>query len=121
MADERPMPSAEDADKGKVMAFLGYLCCFLIPLLAAKDNRFCLYHVEQQIVLFGFWIVAYVIALIFGVLAMTTHIVPLAFVGYVGYLVGLVLWVMGVINSLTGKAAPLPLIGQFGAKLNLMK
>jgi len=115
------MPTAEDAEKGKIMAFLGYLCCFLIPLLGAKDNRFAQFHVEQQLVLLGVYIIAYVIAFVCAMLAVSTGVLALAFVGYVGYIFGLILWVMGIINSLTGKAAPLPVVGQFGEKLNIMK
>lgn len=103
----RPMPTAEDIEKGKVMAILGYLCCFLIPLLAAKDNRFCQYHLEQQILLF-------IVFLVGGVLS-------IVLVGYLIQLFGFVLWVIGIINAAQGKVAALPVIGQYGEKFNLVK
>jgi uncharacterized membrane protein len=103
----RPMPTAEDAEKGKVMAILGYLCCFLIPLLAAKDNRFCMFHAEQALVLFLLWVIGGVLSLVL--------------VGYIIELFALVLMIIGIINAAQGKSVPLPVVGQFGEKFNLMK
>lgn len=117
----RPVPTQEEIEKGKIMAFLGYLCCFLIPLLAARDNKFAMFHCEQAIVLIGVFLVSWIINVVFVVLAGATGMLPLLFVGYIGYLFYFVLWIIGIINSLTGKVTPLPIVGQFGAKLNLVK
>ncbi len=121
MADSRTMPTAEDAEKGKIMAILGYLCCFLIPLLGAKDNRFCMYHVEQAIVILGVYIIGWVVSMVCVVLAVSTKILMLAYGGYVIYIFGFILMILGIVNAATGKCAPVPLIGEFGAKLNIMK
>ncbi len=104
----RPVPTAEDIEKGKMMAIIAYLaCCFLIPLLAARENKFAMYHLEQALVIF-------VLEIIGGVLA-------IAFIGYLIILFGWVLMVIGIINAAQGKCVPLPVIGKFGEKFNLMK
>ncbi len=103
----RPLPTQEEIEKGKVMAILGYLCCFLIPLLAAKDNKFAMYHCEQAIAIFLLQIVGSVLAIVL--------------VGYLIILFGYVLIIMGIIYAIQGKITPLPLIGKLGEKFNLVK
>lgn len=103
----RPMPTPEEAEKGKVMVILGYLCCFLIPLLGAKDNRFAMYHTEQMLVLFILYIIGGVLSLVL--------------VGYLIQLFAFVLMIIGIINAAQGKCVPLPVVGKYGEKFNLMK
>jgi uncharacterized membrane protein len=103
----RPVPTPEEIEKGKVMAILGYLICFILPLLAARDNKYAMYHQEQIFVI----IILYVIGAITSVI----------FIGFAVYLFAFVLWIMGLINAITGKYAPLPLVGKLGEKFNLVK
>lgn len=103
----RPIPTQEEIDKGKVWAILGYLICFILPILAARDNKFAMYHQEQIFVL----MITYIIA------AITSFIL----IGFVIYLVAFVLWIIGLINAISGKYTPLPLVGKFGEKFNLVK
>lgn len=103
----RPVPTQEEIDKGKLMAILGYLCCFLIPLLAAKDNKYAMYHCEQALAIFLLQIVGSILAIVL--------------VGYLLILFGYVLMIIGIINAATGKYGPLPLIGSIGTKFNLVK
>lgn len=93
----------DDIEKNKVMALLAYII-FLIPLLAAKDSRFAMYHANQGLVLFLFAVAVNVIG----------GIVP--FVGWLlilplGNLFVFVLAILGIINAAKGEAKPLPLIG----------
>jgi len=100
----------EEIESGKTMAFVAYLI-FFIPLLMddAKKNKFVMYHTEQSIVL-----------LIVNVIMNIIGIVTCGF-GYILYIAVIVFYVMGIINALGGKVVPLPLIGQYGEKFNLVK
>lgn len=103
----RPVPTAEEIEKGKLLVILGYLCCFLIPLLGAKDNKFAMYHCEQMIVIILLYVIGGVLSLIL--------------IGYLVQLFAFVLTIIGIINAATGKYGPLPLVGSFGEKFNLVK
>lgn len=100
----------EEIESGKTMAFVAYLI-FFIPLLMddAKKNKFVMYHTEQSIVL-----------LIVNVIMNIIGIVTCGF-GYILYIAVIVFYIMGIVNALGGKVVPLPLIGQYGEKFNLVK
>lgn len=92
----------EDMEKNKVFAILAYII-FFIPLLAAKESRFAMYHANQGLVLF------------LGVLAINVigWIIPV--IGFVltplGNLCGFVLAIIGIVNAANGRKKPLPFIG----------
>ncbi len=102
-------------DTSKLWAFLAYLLGiigFVLVLILKKKDAFAMYHAKQSLVLF-------IGSAVLMVAAQFVSFIPL-----VGWLavsalqIGLlILWVMGIINALTGKTAPLPLIGGFGEKL----
>ena len=106
------------------MAFVAYLI-FFIPLLMEeyKKNKFVMYHTEQAILVVilniaGFLLITFfyiVFSLIVGVLGI------LSSVFFLINIFAFILWIIGIINALGGKVAPLPLIGQFGEKFNLVK
>lgn len=109
-----PMPSATvttdpmmsdtaDAEQNKVMAILAYIL-FFIPMLAAKDSRFAMYHANQGLVLFLFTLIANVVGGIIPVIGWFV-ILPLAGIA------SLVFAIMGIINAANGLMKPLPLIG----------
>lgn len=111
MAEDKPTPPS-GGGKNIGMAVLCYFgILVLIPLLTeAKNDPFVKFHIKQGLVL----LIAYVIG---GAVTM----IPL-----LGWVVGgiidvilLVLFIMGIINSASGKEVPLPIIGQLGAKINI--
>ena len=94
-----------DAEQNKIMAVLAYIL-FLIPLLAARESRFAMFHANQGLVLFLFGVAVNIVG----------SVVP--FIGWllilpIGNLMWLVLAIMGIINAAGGKMKPLPLIGGF--------
>lgn len=100
----------EVSGESKLFAFLAYLLNivgFIIVLLVKKDDKFAMYHAKQSLVLFVAWVVICVVGLV------------IPFILPIGGLLLLILWVIGVINALTGKEKPLPLIGKYGEKLKL--
>jgi uncharacterized membrane protein len=112
-----------DINDGKTMAILAYIF-FIIPLLAARDKKFAMYHTEQALILWiafiiiyiAVWIVLFIVGQISSSLACVISI--LTFIPWVAYLV---LWIMGLLNAIGGKVKELPVVGKYGAKLNLVK
>jgi uncharacterized membrane protein len=100
----------EEIESGKTMAFVAYLV-FFIPLLMDeyKKNKFVMYHTEQSIVLL-------IVNLLVNVIGIVT-----CGIGYILFIAVIVYYIIGIINAFGGKVAPLPLIGQFGEKFNLVK
>jgi uncharacterized membrane protein len=100
----------EDAANGKTMAMLAYLV-FFIPLLMddMKKNNFVMYHTEQAIVLLIFNIVA-------GIVGTIT-----CGIGLILYIPWIIFLIMGIMNANKGECKPLPGIGSFGEKFNLVK
>ncbi|MGV8906326.1 MAG: hypothetical protein ACOH15_06990 [Acetobacterium sp.] len=97
----------KEAEEGKVFAIFAYII-FLVPLLAARENKFVQFHANQGLVLFlagvAFWILNVIISALFGFFL--AYIVTLA-----GNLTILCLIIMGIINVISLEAKPLPFIG----------
>lgn len=100
----------EEIQSGKTMAIISYLI-FFIPLLMddMKKNKFVMFHTEQSILLLILNIAA-------GIIGTIT-----CGIGLVLYIPWLILLIMGIMNAANGEVKPLPLIGQFGEKFNLVK
>ncbi|HOV22004.1 MAG TPA: hypothetical protein P5150_06685 [Candidatus Ratteibacteria bacterium] len=98
-------------DEGKGLAWLSYLgLLLLIPLLVNKDNEYSKFHVKQGLVL-----------LICGIITRILWIIPV--IGWVvGMVVGiflLVLMIIGIVNALSEKTEPLPVIGKYAEKIKI--
>lgn len=100
----------EEIESGKTMAIVAYLI-FFVPLLMddMKRNKFVMFHTEQAIVLF----ILNILAAVLGTITCG--------IGLILYIPWLIFLIMGIINAAGGKVTPLPLIGQFGEKFNLVK
>jgi len=111
MMEETSLYTQEDIQDNKVIAALSYFgLLVLVPLLAKKDSPYCQFHAKQGLVLLIAWVIIGIIA-----------VIPILgwIVGFLGSIFLLVLFVIGLINALGGKAKELPVIGQFGAKFNI--
>lgn len=96
--------TAEDVQKNKVIAALAYIIFFL-PLIAAPDSRFGKFHANQGLLLL---ILSVVGNIILGIIPFfDLLLVPLFSIFC------FVLFIMGLVNTLNGKARELPLIGQY--------
>lgn len=96
-------PDPADVEKNKIMGVLAYII-FFIPLIAAKESKFAMYHANQGLVLF----------LAGLAVAIVGSIIP--FIGWflilpLGYLAIAVFAILGIINASKGIVKPLPLIG----------
>ena len=108
---------------GKLMAILAYII-FLIPLLAARDKKFAMYHTEQALVLLIAWVIIYIAFTILSIILSKISSALSCGFGIIGILIWVgyvVLWIMGLINAAQGKLKELPIIGAYGEKLNLVK
>ncbi|MDL4839516.1 hypothetical protein [Aquibacillus rhizosphaerae] len=100
---------AKDAEENKGMGILAYII-FFVPILAAKESKFAMYHANQGLSLFLLFVGVNIVATIIPIIGWFI-IFP------VGYILACVLLVMGIINAANGKKKPLPMIG----KWNLIK
>ncbi|HEX3012357.1 MAG TPA: hypothetical protein VHQ70_10070 [Syntrophomonadaceae bacterium] len=95
----------EDAEKNMVMGILAYIL-FFIPLLAARNSKFAMYHANQGLLLF---LTALLVNIAGGIIPILGWflILPL------GNLLVLILAVIGIINAAQKQEKPLPLIGKY--------
>lgn len=100
--DQPGTASQEDVQSNKWIAAAAYILFFL-PLLAAKESRFAMYHGNQGLVLLLTSIAANVVLSLIPLLSLL--LVPLA------NLALLVLAIIGIMNAINGTMKPLPLIG----------
>ncbi len=103
--------------ESKVWAFLAYLLSiigFVIVLLAKRKDSFAMYHAKQSLVLF---IAAIIVAIIGSIFNFIPILGPL--ISVVLRILIIVLWIIGMVNSIQGKEKVLPLIGSYGQKINL--
>jgi uncharacterized membrane protein len=93
-----------DIQNNKVMALLAYII-FFIPMLAAKDSKFAMYHANQGLTLF---LVAVIANVVLGIIPFIGWILlPFANLGI------LALVILGIVASSQGQAKPLPFIGSY--------
>jgi uncharacterized membrane protein len=111
-----PQISQQEIDSGKTMAILSYIPIAFVGLIVAivtvsqKNNSYALYHAKQALALYICWVV---VALCCAPLFLICIGFPLLIAANVA---GLVLCVLGLINSSGGQMKPLPVVGQFADK-----
>lgn len=100
-------------DETKLFAFLGVFLTiigFIIVYATRKQDKYAMYYAKQGLVLFIAYIIAWAIVIV-PVIGWLLS-VPL-------YIFLLILWIIGIIYSLSGEQKPIPLIGEFADKINL--
>ncbi|MFH1501338.1 MAG: DUF4870 domain-containing protein [archaeon] len=109
--------TTKSGDDSKLFAWLATFLSiigFVIALLAKKDNAYVMYYAKQSLVIF-------ILAIIVGIV--NSIIVWIPFLGWfimvLLNLVVLVLWVISWVYALSGEMKEVPVIGQYGNKINL--
>jgi uncharacterized membrane protein len=98
------MYDSTDIQTNKGMAIVAYIV-FFIPLLAAKESKFAMYHANQGLTLF---LAAVIVNVVLGIIPIIGLILlPLA------NLAVCILAILGIVNAAQGKVKPLPLIGSY--------
>ncbi len=98
-------------DEGKGIAWISYLgLLVIIPILLQKDNPYTKFHIIKQ----GLAL------LIFAIVWNVVWIIPFIgfVVGWVGFIAIIVFTIMGIVNALSGKEKPLPLLEKIADKIN---
>lgn len=110
MAEEIKPTGSKGKNVGMaVICYLGILV--LIPLLTdAKNDSFVKFHIKQGLVL----LILEVIVSIFWVIPVLGWIL-----GAIGSAILLVLTIMGIVNSASGKEEKLPLVGQYAENFKI--
>ena len=101
-------------DDSKVFAFLAVFLSilgFIIALLAKKNDKYVMYYAKQSLVLFIAWIAVWILGMI-------------PFIGWfiilpIGGLIIFILWIIGLVYSVSGEEKPVPLIGKYADKFNI--
>jgi len=107
----------KDIENGKVCAILSYLLIGIIWYFVddnMKKNAFAKFHAKQGIGLFIAWVAVVIVTFIFAFIPIIGWIV--------NFLLGIglfVLWLIGIINSATGKTNALPIIGGVAESLKI--
>ncbi|AET66128.1 putative membrane protein [Desulfosporosinus orientis DSM 765] len=94
-----------DVENNKVMAVLAYIL-FFIPLLAARESRFAMFHANQGLILF-------LAALIVNVVGTIIPIIGWLIIIPIGNLAVLIGAILGIIKAAGGKMERLPLFGKY--------
>ncbi len=91
-----------------ILSYLGILV--LIPLLLEKSDDFVRFHAKQGLAL----LLAEVITIMIMWIPILGQIIS-----FLAGILWLVLCIMGIINVLSGKREPLPIIGKFADKFKI--
>ncbi len=91
-----------------VLCYVGILV--LIPLLVEKEDEFVRFHVRQGLVLF----ICEVATMLIGWFPIIGWLIS-----FIGFFIWIILSLIGIINVLTGKTKPLPLIGGYAQKFKI--
>ncbi|MGG1517318.1 hypothetical protein ABE504_18040 [Paenibacillus oryzisoli] len=98
------MYDSTDIESNKGMAILAYIL-FFIPLIAAKDSKFAMYHANQGLTLF---LCVVIVNVVLGIIPFIGWILlPLV------NLALLVLAILGIVAAAQGQVKPLPIIGAY--------
>ncbi|GAG81120.1 unnamed protein product [marine sediment metagenome] len=81
---------------------------FLVPLLAKKDSPFAQYHAKQGLVLFIAEIILYAVGFVLTFITFGFGF----FITWIIWLLVIILVILGIVNAVSGKTTPLPVIGK---------
>ena len=104
-------------DDRKLLAFLGVFLMvigFIIALAAKKNDKYVMYYGKQGLVLF----IACVIIMAAGTILWSIPVLG-GLIMSLSYIGVIVLWVVGLINSLSGEMKPVPVMGHFANKIKI--
>jgi uncharacterized membrane protein len=104
-APQTTTSTSADPKHNTLMSVIAYIIFFVPLLTEAKNDPFVKFHVKQGLVLF----LAFVASAIFMRLPIIGWVLmfPLNIFLFV-------LWIIGILNALSGKQKHLPVIGEFG-------
>lgn len=105
--ETQPQAQTHKPEQHVFIAALAYVLFFIPFLTEFHNDQFVKFHVKQGLVLF--------IACLASAIIIRMPVIGWILMGPLNLFL-FVLWIMGVINALTGKQKHLPLIGVYGDK-----
>ncbi len=109
--NSEPVSSGSKKDENVLIAVITYFIFFVPWLTGDVKDPFVKFHMKQSIILV-------ITSIIVWVLGTVIPFVGWFIIAPIGGLIVFVLWLIGIINAIQKKQAPVPLIGHFGEKLN---
>ncbi|HIG95036.1 MAG: hypothetical protein UT71_C0031G0001 [Parcubacteria group bacterium GW2011_GWF2_40_10] len=100
----------------KLFAFLAVLLSvigFLLALGLRRDNKYIMFYAKQSLILFITGVFVEAITSLLGKTIIGLLAIPTLWIGYI------ILWIIGLINSLSGKMYETPIVGKYAEKINL--
>ena len=99
----------QDVQQNKAMAIISYFI-FFIPLIAAKESRFARYHANQGLILLLLAVCGGIVLSLLS--ALLWFLFPIMILLHTVFSIAIfVLLILGIVNTVNGKMAPLPVIG----------
>lgn len=106
-----PAESTFDFSQKSLIAAASYLGpLVVIPFLTNKEDPFTKFHIKQGLVLFAAYLLLWVLS---GFMFVMWQVMQLINLGL------FILSLIGIVNTLQRKEKELPLVGQFGSKINI--
>jgi uncharacterized membrane protein len=102
-----------EVDEGKVWAFISVLLGivgFVMVILAKRENSYAMHYAKQGLVLS----ITSIIVWVGGFLPL----IGLA-ISTLGSIAIFILWIIGLVYSLSGQKKNIPIIGEYGKKINI--
>jgi uncharacterized membrane protein len=100
----------------RLFAFLAVLLSivgFIIALLAKKEDKYVMFYAKQSLILFLAGIIVNILVVLLTMTVVGLIAVPVIWVLYV------VLWIIALVNSLSGKQKYTPIIGEYAKSIKL--
>ena len=100
-------------DDDKMWGLIGFalgLIGFIIVLLVKKDNEYAMFYAKQGLVL----TIVSIVGSVIGIIPFLGWVISFAV-----SIAVLVLWIMGIIYSLSGQKKDVPIIGHFAAMIKV--
>ncbi len=102
-------------DDSKLFAFLAVFFTvigFLIAYIAKKDDKYVMFYAKQGLVLF----LCSVVVGIFGFVAFSNMFLSMIY--WLASIGLFILWIVGLVYSLSEEMKDIPIVGQFARKFN---
>ncbi len=111
-----PKKKQKKCDDSKFFAFLAIFLSivgFIIALLAKREDKYVMFYAKQSLILFIAGIFVRILAVLLAITIIGIIAVPVVWIAYV------VIWVIALINSLSGKQKDTPIVGKYAKSINL--
>ncbi|MFH1801565.1 MAG: DUF4870 domain-containing protein [archaeon] len=106
----------EKYNDSKLFAFLAILLSvlgFIIALLAKREDKYVMFYAKQSLILFITGIIAKIIVILLTITLIGIIAIPVVWIVY------LILWIIALVNSVSGEQKETPWIGKYARSIKL--